>query len=179
MALNKQLHPARQRPSMRYLPVLAFCVWRLFLPGKFLREHEVNLIYSPSLPVNQPLKSWAGSPSPCLILLQGRKYWLTHPLVHLAIYFTYSHSTGLGKKHGPPNQQNFMGSSQRPRLIHIYYPGEMLALSKNKPTTEWYLFNKYQILHPSVQSTRNTAEKNPCPCRAETLEAEKEFTGKK
>lgn len=140
MGLNKQLHPPLQRQSMRYLPVLAFCVWRLFLPGRFLREQKVNLVYSAPLPVNQPVKSWVGSPFPCLILLQGRKYWLMHPLVHLAIYFIYSHSTGLGNKHGPPNQQNFMASSQRSRLIHIYYPGEMLALSENKQANYRMIF---------------------------------------
>ena len=63
-----------------------------------------------------------------------------HPLVHLATYFIYSHSTGLGNKHGPPNQQNFMASSQRSRLIHIYYPGEMLALSENKQANYRMIF---------------------------------------
>lgn len=151
-----------------------------FLPGRFLREHKVNLAYSAPLPVNQPGKSWVSSPSPCLILLQGRKFWLMHPLVHLAIYFTYSHSTGSGNKHGPHpiNRISWVHLKDQDWSISITLERCLHSVKTNKPTIEWYLFNKYQILHPFVQSTRNTAEKNPCPCREETLEEEIEFTSK-
>ena len=111
---------------------------------------------------------------------QCRRFSVGCDLVHLAIYFTYSHSTGSGNKHGPHpiNRISWVHLKDQDWFISITLERCLHSVKTNKPTIEWYLFNKYQILHPFVQSTRNTAEKNPCPCREETLEEEIEFTRK-
>lgn len=104
-------------------PVLTFVVWGLFLPGKFLLEHEVICVCSSPLPVNQgePVKGWVGSPSPCSTLLPERRYWPTHTLVHLAVYFTHSHSARFGKQTTHPASRN--------PCIHLKGRGRFISIT--------------------------------------------------